>query len=134
MEIYKCLNILRNYCKRWKLKVYTKIGDLFLEKEADYRETCHSIMTENNLKLLNKFVYLGVTFTTGGSFHETHNCLAGKALKAKMNTYLYQFTDISIKHRLDLFDKLIVPILCCGADVSGFIQAPAIERVNLPFF
>ena len=42
--------------------------------------------------------------TTGGSFHETQNCLAGKALKAifEMNKYLYQFTDISIKHRLDL--------------------------------
>ena len=87
------------------------------------------------LEIANKFVYLGVTFTTGGSFHETQNCLAGKGLKAifKMNKYLYQFTDISIKHRLDLFDKLIVPILCYGADVWGFIQAPAIERVHLRF-
>ena len=50
-----------------------------------------------------------------------------------MNKYLYKFTDISIKHRLDLFDKLIVPILCYGADVWGFIQAPAIERVHLRF-
>ena len=50
------------------------------------------------LEIVNKFVYLGVTFTSGGSFHETQNCLAGKALNAffKMNKYLYQFTDISI--------------------------------------
>ena len=34
------------------------------------------------LEIVNKFVYLGVTFTTGGSFHETQYCLAGKALKA----------------------------------------------------
>ena len=60
----------------------------FSEKEADYRETCHSMMTDNSLKLLNKFVYLGVTFTTGGSFLETQNCLAGKALKAK-NEYIF---------------------------------------------
>ena len=50
-----------------------------------------------------------------------------------MNKYLYQFTDISIKHRVDIFDKLIVSILCYGADVWGFIQAPAIERVHLRF-
>ena len=50
-----------------------------------------------------------------------------------MNKYLYKFTDISIKHRLDLFDKLIVPILCYGAAVWGFIQAPAIEQVHLRF-
>ena len=62
--------------------------------------------------------------------------LAGKAMKAifKMIKYLYQFTDISIKHRLDLFDKFIVPILCYGADFWGFKQAPAIERVQLRFF
>ena len=65
------------------------------------------------LEIVNKFVYLGVTITTGGSFHETQISLGGKALKAifKMNKYLYQFNDISIKHRLYLFDKLIVPIL-----------------------
>ena len=50
-----------------------------------------------------------------------------------MNKYLYKFTDISINYRLDLFDKLIVPIICYGADVWGFIQAPAIERVHLRF-
>ena len=88
------------------------------------------------LEIVN-FVFLGAAFTTGGSVHETQNCLAGKALfKAifNMNKYLYKFTDISIKHRLDLFDKLIVPILCYGADVRGVIQAPAIERVHLRFF
>ena len=64
------------------------------------------------LEIVN-FVYLGATFTTGGLFHETQNCLTGKALKAifNVNKYLYKFTDISIKHRIDLFDKLIVPIL-----------------------
>ena len=83
---------------------------------------------EAEREIVNKFVCLGVTFKTGDSFHETQNCLAGKALNAifKMNNFLYQFTDISIKHRLDLFDKLIVPILCYGADVWGFIQAPVI--------
>lgn len=87
------------------------------------------------LEIVNKFVYLGVTFTTGGSFHETQNSLAGKALKGifKMNKYLYKFTEVSIKHRLELFDKLISPILCYGAEVWGFIRAPAIERVHLRF-
>ena len=44
------------------------------------------------------------------------------SVSVKMNKYLYQFTDISIKHRLDLFDKFIVPIICYGADVWGFMQ------------
>ena len=51
-----------------------------------------------------------------------------------MNKYLYQLTNISIKHGVDILDKLIVSILCYGADVWRFIQAPAIERVHLRFF
>ena len=69
------------------------------------------------LEIVNKLVYLDDTVTTRGAFHKTQICLAGKALKAifKMNTFSYQLDDVSIKHRLDLFDNLIVPI-CYGAD------------------
>ena len=127
------LNILEMYCKRWKLKVNThKTKVMVFRKEGRLRDNISFYYDGAGLEIVNKFVFLGVTFTTGGSFYETQNCLAGKGLKAifKMNKYLYQFTDISIKHRLDLFDKLIVPILCCGADGWGFIQSPAIERVH----
>ena len=129
-------NILENCCKRWKLKVNTqKTKVMVFRKGGRLRDNISFYYDGAELKIVNKFVYLGVTFTTGGSFHETQNCLAGNGLKAifKMNKYLYKFTDISIKHRLDRFDKLIVPILCYGADCWGFIQAPAIERVHLRF-
>ena len=47
------LNILENYCKRWKLKVNTQKQRLwFSEKGVDYGITYHSIMTEQSLKLL----------------------------------------------------------------------------------
>ena len=51
----------------------------------------------------------------------------------EMKKYLYQFNDSSVKHKLNRIEKLIVQILCCGADVCGFIQAPAIEWVYLRF-
>ena len=61
--------------------------------------------------------------------------LAGQAQKAifKLNSYLYKFTSILPKHKLDLFDKLIAPILNYSCEVWGFIQANAIERVHLQF-
>ena len=57
------------------------------------------------IEIVNKFVYLGISFSTGGSFTETHKTLSGQALKAifKLNQYLYKFTDISPKHTLELF-------------------------------
>jgi len=50
-----------------------------------------------------------------------------------MNKYLYKYTDISIQHRLDLFDKLVSPILCYSSEVWGFIYGKAIEKVHLQF-
>ena len=84
------------------------------------------------LEIVSKFKYLGVVFTTGGSFSEAQHTLAGQAQKAifKMNKYLHKFTFISPRHKLELFDKMITPILNYGCEVWGFIKADAIERVQ----
>ena len=76
------------------------------------------------LRLLISLFISGITFSTGGSFNETHKTLSAQALKAifKLNQYLFNFTDISPKHTLELFDKLIVPILCYGSEVWGFLS------------
>ena len=68
---------------------------------------------------MKEFKYLGIVFTSGGSFLETQNTLAGQAQKAifTLNKYLYKFTYISPKHKLDLFDKLITPILNYSCEV-----------------
>ena len=58
------------------------------------------------LEIIKGFKYLGVVFTSGASFAEAQNTLAGQAQKAifKLNEYLYKFTLISTKHKFDLFD------------------------------
>ena len=71
------------------------------------------------LLIVNKFRYLGVVFTIGGSFSECQNTLEGQAQKAflQLNRYLYKFTFLSPRHKLELFDKLILPILNYGGEV-----------------
>ncbi len=58
------------------------------------------------IEIVNTFSYLGILFTTGGSFSETQSVLAGQAQKAlfKLNKYLYKFTEITVVHRITLFD------------------------------
>jgi len=51
----------------------------------------------------------------------------------QMNKYLYKFTDITVQHKLDLFDKRVSPILNYACDVWGFVKGNAIERVHLQF-
>ena len=88
-----------------------------------------------NIEIVGKFVYLAITFTTGGSFNETHKTLSGQCLKAifKLNQYLYNFTDLSPYDVLDLFDKLVRPCLCYGAEVWGFSKIIQQERIHMQF-
>ena len=61
--------------------------------------------------------------------------LAGQALKAifTLNRYMHKFTVLTPGHILDLFDKLIAPILNYGSEVWGFNNAKAVETVICPF-
>ena len=89
----------------------------------------------------NTFIYMIASYIlnniicTGGSFSEYHKTLAGQALKAifKLNRYLYNFTNITPRYRLELFDKLVTPILNYGSEVWGFDQAKQIERIHMLF-
>ena len=72
--------------------------------------------------LYRSLSYLGVVFSSGGSFNITEGTLAGKAQKAifKLNKYLYNFLSVSVKHRLDLLDKLILPNYIETSTRSGY--------------
>ena len=92
------------------------------------------------IEIVKTFIYctlniIGIVFTTGGSFSEAQNTLAGQAQNAifKLNKYLYKFMFVALKHKLDLFDKLIKPLLNYSCEIWGFCQANAIEKLHMQF-
>ena len=84
---------------------------------------------------MSSFSYLGIVFTPGGSFSQAQVTLAGQAQKAvfKLKNYLYKLADLTPKHVLELFDKLVSPLLNYSSEVWGFCQRKQIERVHLQF-
>ena len=130
------LDILKDYCDRWKLTVnVNKTKVMIFRKGGTNRRNVKFDYNGVNIDIVNKFTYLGVVFTTGGSFSETHDALAGQALKAifKLKSLVNKFTDFAVSHMLGLFDKLILPILNYSGEVWGFSKADVIERIHLRF-
>ena len=130
------LDVLFDYCNKWKLTVNaqkTKIV-IFRKRGMVSRQT-RFYYGDLELEIVNKFTYLGIVFTVGGSFAEAHTALAGQALKSifALNKYVRKFVNLKPKHVLDLFDKLVKPILSYSSEVWGFSQAMVIERVHLQF-
>ena len=135
-ELQEGLNMLSDYCKRWKLKInVSKTKVMIFRKGGMLRRNLTFFYDGELLEIVSKFKYLGIVFTSGGSFSEAQTTLAGQAQKTifKMNTYLYKFTFFSPRNKLELFDKLVTPILNYGSEMWGFIQGNAIERVHLQF-
>ena len=130
------LNVLETYCNRWKLTVNKdKTKVIVFRKGGILRRDLKFYYQGQELEIVTSFSYLGITFTAGGSFSNAQVTLSGQAQKAifKLNSYLYHFSDLTPKHVLNLFDKLVTPILNYGSEVWGFCKANQIERVHLQF-
>ncbi|KAL4233737.1 hypothetical protein ACF0H5_008417 [Mactra antiquata] len=130
------LTILKEYCDKWKLVVNVqKTKILIFKKGGTIRLNYDFTYDGQTIEIVSKFSYLGITFSNSGSYKHTIDTLSGQAIKAiyKMKSYLYKFVNISVKHRLELFDKLILPILNYGAEVWGHLDASPIENIHLKF-
>ena len=135
-ELQHGLDLLLNYCNIWKLTVnVSKTKVMVFRKGGILPRNIYFYFNGERLEIVKEFKYLCMVFTTGASFAAAQNTLSGQAQKAifKLNKYLYKFTCISPKHKLDLFDKLISPILNYSSEVWGFIKANSIERVHLQY-
>ena len=130
------INILNAYCNRWKLQVnISKTKVVIFRKGSTIPKNLKFYYDGQELEIVSSFSYLGIVFTSGSSFSGPRQTLAGQAQKAifKLNSYLHKFTNINVKHTLELFDKLVTPIMNYGAEVWGFCKAVHIERIHLQF-
>ena len=100
-ELKQSLDLLLNYCNIWKLTVnVAKTKVMVFRKGGMLPRNMSFYYNGERLEIVKEFKYLGMVFTTGGSFAEAQNTLSGQAQKAifKLNKYLYKFTYISPKH------------------------------------
>ena len=70
----------------------------------------------HNIEIINDYCYLGIIFTTSGSFNKASDALYDKALKA-----FFKFKQLhpqnNVKLAIRLFDALVVPILTCMGSI-----------------
>ena len=73
------------------------------------------------LEIINHFKYLGVLFSKTGSFTAHVKSLYEKARKAMYGVISKcRNHNLSIDCQLDLFDKVVKPVLLYGCEVWGF--------------
>ncbi len=124
-----------DYCDLWKLKVNadkTKIMIFGLGRANENNEFKYKGST---ISIVKDFEYLGITFTKAFNFEMTKKRLSEKALRA-----MYEFLKLgrlyklAIKLQIELFDKMIKPILLYGCEIWGFGKNDILERIELKFY
>jgi hypothetical protein len=133
--LQKAIDQLLNYCSTWKLKLNTDKSKVLVFKRG--RDVKHErwFYGDNEIQKTNQIKYLGIMFTANGQFNLAQKTLADQANKAVFTLYkkLNAFPTISTSEQINLFDKLITPILSYAAPVWGFHPAPHIERIHLKY-
>jgi len=116
-----CLDRLGDYCHIWGLKVNTKKTKVMIFQVRGKKPQVKITLNGDTLEVVAEYTYLGILFTTNGSFKSAIMTLKAKAAKAmfKIQSILHGLSKTCVKLSLRLFDCLVRPILTYGCQVWG---------------
>lgn len=132
-DLQNALNIYENYCKRWQLTVNTTKTKVLIFSKG--RRVEHEfLLCDDKLEIVNEYKYLGVLFSRSGSFFKAKEYIAKQATKA-MFVLLKKarYHCLSIELQIDLFHKVVKPILLYGCECWGYGNINILEKVQLKY-
>ena len=133
-ELQKQLDRFYIYCNKWNLKINTDKSKLLVFSRGRHKDNYQLRYGNKLIEVVSEFNYLGVIFNRSGSFKTAKQKLVDKATKALYEVLKRgRFHNLSIQCQLDLFDKIVQPILLYGCEIWGFTNTAMIERVHLKF-
>ena len=128
--LQKCLTNLQHYCDKWCLKINIDKTKVLIFNKGGHKISRFQFEIYNiRIEIVQKYCYLGIVFSSSGTFKNACNLLYDKALKA-----FYMFKQIqphnNVKVALNLFDTLILPIVSYGSVVWGPLYAHKVTTTN----
>ena len=129
------LNRLQRYCDSWNLTVNSdKTKVMVFRKGGRLSNNEQWFYNGVTLEIVNQFNYLGLVFTSGGSFMQATKTLSGKALRAMCSLLsITRNMEVPLNIMLNLFDSFVCSILSYASEIWGFMNAERIERVQRKF-
>lgn len=122
------------YCKMWKLTVNIKKTKIMVFSKGKVPNNVSFHIDGIDLEIVKEIKYLGVFFSRYGSFLCTKKYLAERGTKAMYGIIKKARTlNLSIDCQIDMFDKMVLPILLYGSEIWGFEKLDILERVHLKF-
>ena len=111
------IDVLHSYCNKWKLQINIMKTNVVIFNKREFKGNfrCGGEI----LKIVNQVNYLGIIVTSSGSFKATQIFLHSKALKVYMAIRGSLGYTVPPQVMMKLFDTMVLPILCYGAEIWG---------------
>ena len=127
------LNFYSEYCNVWKLKINvskTKVVVFAKGRPGNFS----FFLNGDDIEVVGEYKFLGVFFSRGGSFYSTKQHLAKQAEKAMYSLIKWSRSLLlPLDLQIELFEKLVKPVLLYGSEVWGFSTLTVLDRILLKF-
>ena len=129
------LNVLNVFCNENGLKVnLSKTKVVVFRNGGQLRRNERFYFNGQQLNCINHYKYLGIVFSSKLMWSSALKTLSSQAEKAIfMLKRFIKTCGIPIQLSLDLFDKMVVPILLYGSEIWGTKVRDSIELVQRKF-
>jgi hypothetical protein len=135
-ELQNALNLLQDYCEEWHLMVNINKSKAMIFSRGKPRVNIPEfIYAGNRLELVDHFTYLGVTFSHNGNFAKAIKERYNKGMKAMFGLLrVCRKFSLTIELSLEIFDKVVTPVLLYGSEVWGNQNTELLDRVQVKFY
>ena len=130
--LQNCLNHLDEYCQLWDLNVnIAKSKTMIFNSSGRVLQNHTFLYRKKELELVQSFTYLGITFSSNASFKKAYQTLGDKACKAMhpLVDAIFKF-NLTVPKALDLFEKLVQPILLYGSEVWASFSSHQLNSIS----
>ena len=132
--LQKVLHSFSCYCREWKLTVNVSKTKVVVFGARKYKGKTVFKYEDSQIEIVDEFKYLGVIFSFNGMFKTCRKFLYGQAQKAMFSLLCKcRKFNLPLKVCLELFDRLIVPILTYGSEIWSFEEDQLLEKLHLKF-
>ena len=134
-DLQVALNVFENYCDQWKLTVNIAKTKIMVFSGGRIQANLHFYFKGSEVEIVSEYKYLGIFLARSGSFLKAKKHIAEQANIAVFSLLRkIRHLNLPIDMQIDLFNKMIKPILLYGCEIWGFGNIDIIERVQLKFF
>ena len=133
-ELQNALHALKNYCCEWDLKINTSKTKIVIFSRGTVKKYPKFYIGPEEVDVVSEYTYLGVVFSCNGSFTKACKKQVVQAKKAMFGLLeKARILKLPIDITLDLFDKMILPVLTYGCEVWGISNLREVEIFHRKF-